>query len=211
MLRILLFCSALAISGCSAIGALDEASRPLAAYDLQAESAGPVARGNAAASELVVESPVAGGALDTDRILIRPDPLEARYLPGARWTDPAPAMVRTLMVRRLEETGGFRYVGRRPLGSAGDYALLSELTDLQAEVFDETGIVTARIRLNAKLVREEDARVLASRVFEATTQTGSTDTMEVVSALDRAMTVVLNDMSRWIMQRLGVPIAAEPA
>ncbi len=210
MRRIPLLCSVLLVSGCSALGALDEASRPLAAYDLQAAGAGPVARGGASAGELVVESPVVGGALDTDRILIRPDPLEARYLPGARWTDPTAAMVQTLMVRRLDATGGFRHVGRRPLGSAGDYALLSELTDLQAEAFDDAGTVTAHIRLDAKLLREDDARILAGRVFEASVPAGSTEAADVVSALDRAMSMILDDLSRWLMQRLDVPVAAAP-
>ena len=94
-----------ALSACSALSALDEASKPLEVYELTTPAVRPSgARRNV---ELVVEEPAASGALATERIMVRPAPLQAQYLPGVRWADTAPIMLQTLMVRSLTETGSF--------------------------------------------------------------------------------------------------------
>jgi cholesterol transport system auxiliary component len=131
-LRPVLFAATIALlPGCSALSALSGAATPLDAYDLNAP-VNPVQARNTSSGQLVVEIPTAPGALTTDRILIRPHPLQAAYLPDGKWAEEAPIMLQTLMVRSFEDSNAFRYVGRRPLGGAGDYALLTELTDFQA-------------------------------------------------------------------------------
>lgn len=194
---------ALALSGCATLGALQGAGQPLDAYEIRATGSAAVAAGRMLARDLVVETPDVSGALATDRILIRPQPLEARYLPGARWTEPAAQMVQSVLVRGLEATGGLRHVGRRPLGAAGDYALLTELTDLQAEIPASGAAPLARVRLSARLVREVDARIVATRVFEATAPAASDSAGDVVRALDAAMASVMAELSAWTLTRLG--------
>ncbi len=202
MVRILpLVLIAWALSGCSTLSALGEASQTLDVYELQTPRIEPAARRSAA--ELVVEKPVASGALDTDRILIRPQSFQAQYLPGVRWADPAPDMVQTLMVRSLSETGGFQSVGRRPLGTAGDFAVLSELTDFEAiPSADGGGQTTVRVRLMVRLVRERDARVVASRTFTATATAASTDPDILVAAFDRATGDLLAQLVPWLVARV---------
>lgn len=194
---------AFVLSGCATLGALQDAGQPLDAYEIRPSFSGPEASGRPLAGDLVVETPVVSGALATDRILIRPRPLEARYLPGARWTDPAPEMVQSVLVRGLAATGGLRYVGRRPLGTSGDYALLTEMTDFQAEIPAPGAAPLARVRLSARLVREADARIVAARVFEATALAGSDSAGDVVRALDAAMASLMPELSAWLLGRLG--------
>ena len=43
------------------------------------------------------------------------------------------------------------------------FALISEITDFQAELDDDSALI--RLRLTARMVRESDARVMARRVF----------------------------------------------
>jgi cholesterol transport system auxiliary component len=196
------------LGGCSAISALGDATTPLDAYDLALDPAlGPRASGGALARSLVVELPEVAGALDTDRILIRPNPLQAQYLPEARWTDPAPQLVQRLLVRNIEDSGALRYVGTRPLGAAGDFALISRLTDFQAEV-GVVDIVTIRLRLSARLVRETDASVIASRVFEATAVAPSTDPLTLVQAFNIAAAILIPQTSRWALSTIGARISA---
>ena len=73
----------------------------------------------AAPRDVIIELPTTSGALATDRIMIRPNRLQAQYLPESRWSEPAPVMVQTLMLRAVEATGAVRYVGREPLGVSG--------------------------------------------------------------------------------------------
>jgi cholesterol transport system auxiliary component len=193
-----------ALPACGALTALGDATTALDIYELRAPTDLPVAS-RALARDLIIEVPTAGGALDTDRILIRPNPLQAQYLPGVGWTDAAPVMIQTLILRSFEATGALRYVGRRPLGTGGDFALVSELTELQAEV-GPAGAVTARIALTARLVRESNASVIATRRFAATGPVASTETMDVVSALDTAAGSVMRELVRWALGTMGAPL-----
>jgi cholesterol transport system auxiliary component len=192
-----------ALGGCSAISAIGDATTPLDAYDLRIDPAGgPRAAGGALARDLVVELPEVSGALDTDRILIRPNPLQAQYLPDARWTDPAPRLLQRLLVRAIDDSGALRFVGTRPLGAMGDVALIGRLTDFQAEI-GAAGAVQVRLRLNARLVREADARVLATRVFEATAPAPDTAALPLVEAFNTAAGTLVPEAARWALQTMG--------
>jgi len=201
-----LMIAALMLGGCAAITSISDATRPLDAYELRAPSDPPAVQGSLQ-RHLVIETPVASGALDTDRIMIRPGPFQTAYLPGARWVDTAPVMVQTILVRSLNDTNALRYVGRRPLAGSADYMLTSELTDFQAEVGPGENEVTARIRLTARLVREEDGTILGTRTVETTVAIPSTETEAVVAGLDAATRSALRDLSIWTLRRMGLGVA----
>jgi len=196
---------ALLLGGCATITSITDATTPLQAYGLRAPAEAPEVRGSLR-RDLVIETPTAGGALDTDRILIRPDPFRAAYLPQARWTDTAPVMLQGLMLRSFEDADALRYVGRRPVGGTADYLLLSELTDLQAELAPDGETVTTRLRLTARLVREADATILGSRTIETTAAAASTDAADVVAGLDTATRTGLRALTAWALRRMGLAV-----
>ncbi|MEI4233467.1 ABC-type transport auxiliary lipoprotein family protein [Roseovarius sp. D22-M7] len=204
--RALPLLAAMMLSGCAAITAIGDATTPLQAYELRAPAEIPAVQGRLQ-RDLVIETPTTSGALDTDRIMIRPAPFQAAYLPQARWTDAAPVMLTTLMVRGFEDTGGLRYVGRRPLGGTADYTLISELTDFHVELGDDGETVTARFRLSAQLVRGDDMAILGSRTVQARTTVPSTDTAEVVAGLDAVTTRALRELTVWALGRMGLRVA----
>ena len=191
------------LSGCSALGALGDATTPLNVYDLRAPDGAPVVQGSPLARDVTVELPTTSGVLNTDRIMIRPDDLQAQYLPDVRWGDEVPVMMQTLMLRSLENTNGLRYVGRRPLAGSGDYAIVTELVDFQAEIAaDGVGSVVS-IRMTSRIVREQDASIISSRTFSARQAALTTETVDVIEAFDRASDAVLIDFADWTMTTLG--------
>lgn len=205
---LLLSALALPLGGCAAVSAIGGAATPLDAFDLRLPpGTGPRAAGGPLARALIVELPEVTGALDTDRILIRPTPLQAQYLPAARWAEPAADMMQTLLVRTLEDSGALRYVGRQPLGASGDFALVASLTDFQAEL-GAGGAVLVRIRLSARLVREEDISVLASRVFEAVQPAPSTEAQPLVEAFNAAAARLVPEVSVWALRAIGARLAS---
>lgn len=191
------------LGGCSAIGALGDVTTPLSVFELRAPGDAPVARGGPLAYDVTVELPTTSGVLDTDRIMIRPDALQAQYLPDVRWGDDVPVMMQTLMLRTLENTNGVRYVGRRPLAGSGDYAIVTELVDFQAEVAADGLSSRVSIRMTSRLVRERDASIVSSRTFTAQEMAASTETPAVIEAFDRASDAVLIDFADWTMSALG--------
>ena len=180
----------------AACGTVSKASAPLDAYTL---SPLPVAaRARATSRHLVVELPTSSGALATDRILIKPNPLQAEYLPKGRWVDPAPVLLQTLLVASLQNSGGFRLVGRDGAGLTPDYVLLIEVNDFQAEASGPGEIgIPVHVGLTITLVREEDRSLIASHRFDQTTLANSSDTLALVTAFDTATRKVLSDAVAW--------------
>lgn len=212
VLRALAVCLGLGtVSGCAALGALGEATTPLDTYELSPPAGGPVARGNPAAVDLVIERPSARGSIDTDRILIRPNRLQAQYLPGARWADTAPEMIQGLIVLALQDAGAARHVGRRPLGAQGDIALISELADFQAELAEDGRSAVIRVRLNAQLLRERSGNIASVRSFTGSARVDSTDTLSVVQGFEAATAEIVPDIMAWVMGVLGLRIDMPPA
>lgn len=202
-IRLALIAAALAaLSGCGALGALGDVSTALDVYELRTPAPdAPAAR--ALQRDVIVELPTSGGTLDTDRILIRPNPLQAQYLPDARWSDPTPLMVQTMMLRALEATGGLRYVGRQPLGGSGDFAVVTELTDFQAELQDDGETAMVRLGLVSRVVREADAGIVAGRTFAVSAPAASVDTQPLIAAFDSAASRLFADHAAWVLGVVG--------
>lgn len=189
------------VSGCAALTALGDASTPLDVYELR-----PAISDRAGSRQMpldvIVELPTTSGALETDRIMIRPNPLQAEYLPDARWGEDTPVMVQTLILRSIEATGGIRYVARRPLGAGGDYAIVTEIMDFQAELGEDEKTATVKLRLVSRIVRESDVRIVASRTFSSSAVSPSLDTQKIVEAFDAAATPLLSEVSSWVLSTL---------
>lgn len=191
------------LAGCTAIGALGDATTPLNVYDLRAPVGAPVAIGNPLARDVIVELPTTSGVLDTDRIMIRPDAVQAQYLPDARWGDEVPVMLQTLMLRSLENTNGLRYVGRRPLAGSGDFAIVTELVDFQAELAADGVSAIVVMRMTSRVVRERDASIVSSRSFSASAAAPSTENDDLIAAFDLAADSLMIDFAAWTMSTLG--------
>lgn len=191
------------LSGCAVISALDDATETLDVFELRAPPGIQKTSQRTLARDVIIELPSTSGALATDRIMIRPNTLQAQYLPDVRWSEPTPVMVQTLMLRTLEATGAVRYVGREPLGVSGDYALITEVVDFQAELTEDTDSATVLLSLIVRIVRESDARIVASRTFTANTVAASTETLQVIQAFDVASLQLFSEFAEWLPNALA--------
>lgn len=195
----LLLTALLSLPGCGALSSLSKASAELDAYTLSPASAsGTPARGS---RHLIVELPSSAGALASDRILIKPLPYQAQYLPDGRWSEPAPALVQTLLVASFQNLGGFRLVGRTANGLNPDYTLMTELLDFQAEPdASAPSRFDVRVTMMMTLIREADRRIVASRRFSATQSVESDDTRTLVAAFNSTMQELLPQIVTWTAQ-----------
>lgn len=193
---LLLSLSLPSLTGCGAISSLSKAGTELDAYTLSpATASGPPVDGS---RHLIVELPTSAGALATDRILIKPLPYQAQYLPDGRWSEPVPALLQTLLVASFQTLGGFRLVGRTANGLNPDTTLMTEVQDFQVEPSGQKPpTFTIRIGLMMTLIRESDRSIIGSRRFTATETVGSDATRTLVGAFDRALRTVLRDVVLW--------------
>lgn len=185
------------IGGCGAVSAVSKASEPLDAYTL-APLAGKGGQGKA---QLVVEVPTASGAINSDRILAQPSPLQVQYLPEARWVDAAPVLMQTLIVMTLQNSGYFRLVGRDDAGLAPDYALVSDLFAFQVEGGPAGTPMQVHVGVNATLIRVEDGSILSTHQFDQTVPLAADDTASIITAFNAATSQVLADVAVWAGSR----------
>ncbi|WP_158547349.1 ABC-type transport auxiliary lipoprotein family protein [Rhodovulum sp. 12E13] len=199
MIRLLPLLAPLALSGCAALAALDRASAPQDVHELRAPAEVPT--GRATGLELTVEPFATGGAIDTESILVRPGPTQVAYLPEARWSAPAPEMLRTATVETALRTGAFAHVGRAPLAATGDLALVATLLDFGAVVAPGGEAATVEVTLVARLVRERDAAVIASRTFRQAVPVPDTSAEAILDGYSTASDAVLGELAGWLLDR----------
>lgn len=151
--------------------------------------------GRASIGDLIIEPPKARGTLDSNRIMIRPSALQTQYLPDAQWGDTVPEMLQRLLVQSFGATGSFGYVGRAPLGISGDYALISEIEDFNAEL--TSGGAVVRLTVGAQMVSEMEAEIVSRGRFAATVPAASTRTADLIPAFDAGARQVVTQMTEW--------------
>lgn len=183
------------LTGCGAVSAVSRASEPLDTFTLS--SLGPTATRPEGKRHLVVELPTSGGELATDRILIKVSSRQAEYLPEARWSEPAPALLQTLLVNSFLNRGGFGLVSRVGAGLSPDYTLMTEVQALQAELTGPN-LSQVRIGLQLTLIAEADRTIAGTRRFTAAPAVASDSTAALVAALDAAMLTLLAEAVGWV-------------
>lgn len=186
-----------ALPGCGALSAVSTASDPLDTYTLSPLRGAPSETGGR--GHLVVELPTSGGELASDRILIKVSSRQAEYLPGARWSEPAPAMVQTLLVSSLLSRGGLRLISRDGAGLNPDFTLMTEIIAFQAELFGvPPESAQVHVSLQATLIRESDREIAGTRRFDSLHAVSPDTTVALVAGLDDAMQRVLSEAVAWV-------------
>ncbi|WP_232829458.1 ABC-type transport auxiliary lipoprotein family protein [Tropicimonas sp. IMCC34043] len=189
------------LSGCGALSVLQgEPNRDV--YELLLQNDTPLRCGRGRIADLVVETPKTRSTLDSDRIMVRPSTLQVAYLPDARWGDTVPTTLQTLLIRSFSRYDIFSHVGSAPLGLSADYALISTINDFNADAYGEAPQV--RLSVDAQMVRESDARVVARGRFEASRTAPSTKAPDLASAFDLAAQDLVGQMTGWGLGALGV-------
>lgn len=149
--------------------------------------------------QLLVETPQASDALNTSRILAMPAPGVIEVFPGARWRDPAPALVRDLLVQGFEDSGRILGVGGSASGLRGDLALSLELRAFQV---DYSGTAPkARVALQARLLDFTSNRVLAARSFDAATPVAGRQAADAFAGIQAALNEVVPEVVDWTLKQ----------
>lgn len=187
------------LGGCSALSTLNTASEPLATYDLH--PAAGAKTGGRTSRTLLIARPQAPAALASDRILIRPDPVSIAYLPDARWTDELPLVVQSLLVRSISDTGRIGYVGRSDAGPVPDKALLVRIDAFEVKALADDQFEVA-VEVDLTILRDRDQRVIATRGFAQSAQTGDISPKAVVTVFQALLDDLLPTMSDWTIQRV---------
>jgi cholesterol transport system auxiliary component len=194
----LLLAVALGATGCATVSSLNSSARSLDTYELNPlPASGPAGRSG---SRLVfVAEPTASAAIGSDRIVMKPNALRVTLIGDGRWVEPAPAHVRTLVARSLAATGRYALVTTASIGPLPDFTLMTDLDAFEAELLPSGSAAPARVvvSLTLSVIRDADARLVASRSFRATANASDTGAPAIVAAFQAATTAVLREAVPW--------------
>ncbi len=153
--------------------------------------------------QLIVEEPSSARGIDTDRITLRPSPIEIKYFAGARWVDRAPRMVQILLVESFENSGKIMAVGRQSIGLRPDFSVKSDLREFQAEYFEKDGLPRIHVRLNVQLVKMPEARIIASRTFDQIEPASGKEITAIVQSFDETLGKVMRRSVEWTLREVA--------
>jgi cholesterol transport system auxiliary component len=182
---------ALLTGACAAFGLGGQ--DPLPAFSLRAPQSLP--RTGTMHGQLVIPEPTGVSVLDTERIVVRPASGQVATLGGAQWSDRLPRLLQAGVIQAFENSGRLRAVGRPGDRITSDYQLLIDVRAFQLSVVPA---VVGEVEIAAKIVSDRDGRIIAGRVFRATTPAGGSDGREAVAAIEASFQDVATQLVRWV-------------
>ena len=123
----------------------------------------PVSQGTPVSWSLRVTKPQTSEFLDSPRIAVVPNGDLISSYAHSRWSDPAPVLLRNRLLDGFQRDGRVTLLSTDETNLQADYELGGQLQAFQSEYHGTA--VEVVIRLDARLVRGSDQRIIASRRF----------------------------------------------
>ncbi|MCO3517941.1 ABC transporter [Pseudomonas aeruginosa] len=127
---------------------------------------------------------------------------------GARWSDPAPSLLRDRLMQAFQADGRVRGLSSDDSNLQADFELGGDLRAFQTEY--PNGQASALIRYDARLVRTDDKRVVASRRFEVSQPVDGKKVAAVVSAFGKAGDTLSAQVLDWTLRQASAQPAVQP-
>jgi cholesterol transport system auxiliary component len=153
---------------------------------------------NAVAWSLRIQTPQAGASLDNARIAVVPGDHVITTYQGARWSDPAPVLLRNRLLDIFRNDGRVRELSSDEENLQADFVLGGTLRAFQTEY--EAGQPVVVIRYDAWLVRNRGQRIVATRQFELRQPSAGKAVPQVVQAFGQASDQLAADVLGWTLQ-----------
>lgn len=145
VLRLIALSAATLSAGC--VSLLPETPPPSPRYALTAPS--PELEGPVVTAGVAIARPSSLAALDTAAVAVVRGGHRIAYRSGLEWSDRAPRLLQTMIVRTLENTGKFPNAGRRGDAAGAHYRLMTDIRHFE-EVDDDRreAYVSLRVALH---------------------------------------------------------------
>lgn len=160
-------------------------------------SAQATAQGTPVSWSLRVTKPQTSEFLDSPRIAVVPNGDLISSYANARWSDPAPVLLRNRLLDGFQRDGRVTLLSTDDTNLQADYELGGQLQAFQSEYRGRA--VDVVIRLDARLVRGNDQRIIASRRFEVRQPVSDTQVPAVVAAFGQAGDQLNKQVVDWVV------------
>jgi cholesterol transport system auxiliary component len=191
--RLLLATAVLALSGCSIL----PKSEPSDVYRLPTASISAKATTPAPWSLRVVR-PKSSEALDSAHIAVIPQGDVISSYKGARWSDPAPVLLRNRLTDGFYRDGRVQSISTDDSNLQADFELGGELQAFQTEYRGQS--VEVVIRLDARL-SDDRQRIIASRRFDVRQPLSDKQVSAVVAGFGQASDTLTAQVLQWTIEQ----------
>ena len=146
---------------------------------------------------LRVNKPQTSEFLDSPRIAVVPNGDLISSYANSRWSDPSPVLLRNRFMDGFQRDGRVTLLSTDDTNLQSDYELGGQLQAFQSEYHGST--VEVVIRLDARLVRGRDQRIIASRRFEVRQPVNDTQVPAVVAGFGLAGDQLNKQVVDWVV------------
>lgn len=154
-------------------------------------------QGTPLAWSLRVTKPQTSEFLDSPRIAVVPNGDLISSYANSRWSDPSPVLLRNRLLDGFQRDGRVTLLSTDETNLQADYELGGQLQAFQSEY--RGSAVEVVIRLDARLVRGSDQRIIASRRFEVRQPVNDTKVPAVVAGFGRAGDQLNRQVVDWVV------------
>lgn len=147
--------------------------------------------------QILVPTPAALKALDSENIVVHNMPGSITYLKGAQWGDRLTNLVQARLVQAFENSNAVGGVGRPGDGLAINYQVQADLRDFGINA--STSPQTAKIELAVRVLNDKTGEVRATRVFSSTTPVSGAGNNAYIRALDAGFSDVTKQIVTWVV------------
>lgn len=147
--------------------------------------------------QILVPTPAALKALDSENIVIHDAPGSITYLKGAQWGDRLTNLVQARLVQAFENSKAVGGVGRPGDGLAINYQVQADLRDFGINAYSSPQ--TARIELAVRVLNDKTGEVRATRVFTASAPVSGAGNKAYIRALDASFSDVTGQIVAWVV------------
>ncbi|PQZ94501.1 MULTISPECIES: ABC-type transport auxiliary lipoprotein family protein [Pseudomonas] len=156
-------------------------------------------QGSPVAWSLRLTKPQSSEFLDSPRIAVVPNGDLISSYANARWSDPSPVLLRNRLLDGFQRDGRVTLLSTDDTNLQADYELGGQLQAFQSEY--RGSAVEVVIRLDARLVRGSDQRIIASRRFEVRQPVSETQVPAVVAGFVQAGDQLNKQVVDWVVQQ----------
>jgi len=148
-------------------------------------------------------------ALAGERIIVMPTPDTVEAYHGARWSDPAPEMVRAALMEAFARDGRFIAVTNDESTLDVTFELDTRLRAFQSEYREGKPVV--HIGLDAWLINPQTRRVIATQRFDVETRPEAANIGAVVASFGDATDALSSRLLDWVAWAATPQVKRDPA
>lgn len=146
---------------------------------------------------LRLHSPGSSPLLDSNRIVVLPEPGRINTYQGVRWSERAPQLLRARLLDAFQDDGRIQALSHEDQRLHADLELVGDLRSFHSQYRD--GLPEALIQLDMRLVNSRDQRILASRRFSISQPASDSSINAVIQAFGQAGDRLAQELVDWTL------------